>query len=316
MKTILSIDGGGIRGLIPALLLAELEKRTSQPISDLFDLIAGTSTGGILALGLSLPKSNKKPKFKAQDLVKLYQERGRDIFSRSFWKGVSSAGGFADEKYSHSGLEKVLKEYFGNSGLGKARTNVLVSSYDIQNRTPYFFKSWRDGHQTIEMRHIARATSAAPTFFEPALLDTDESTRALVDGGVFINNPAMSAYAEMKRMISKSDPEEPILIVSLGTGSLTRPISYEDAKDWGQLGWMLPLLSVIFDGVSDAVDYQLNEILDSEHFFRFQAKLETANDDMDDASRANLEALRLEAERLIISHDERLDELVALLTER
>ena len=94
------------------------------------------------------------------------------------------------------------------------------------------------------------------------------------------------------------DGETDFLVVSLGTGELTRPIPYNDAKDWGLLEWALPILSVVFDGVSDAVDYQLRQIL-GDNFFRFQIRLEHANDDMDDASRRNLEALQREAERLI-----------------
>ena len=99
MYRILSIDGGGIRGVIPAVLLAEMEKRTERPVSELFDLIAGTSTGGILAAGLSVPDlaNPAVPKFTAGRLLALYEKRGEEIFSRSFWDGVSSVGGLDDE---------------------------------------------------------------------------------------------------------------------------------------------------------------------------------------------------------------------------
>jgi hypothetical protein len=102
-------------------------------------------------------------------------------------------------------------------------------------------------------------------------------------------------------------------MVSLGTGQLTRAITFEEARDWGKAQWALPILSVVFDGVSDAVDYQLRQIL-GEQFFRFQVSLETANDDMDDASPANLLALQKEAERLKTSQEADLARLCRLLT--
>ena len=100
-------DGGGIRGIIPAITLAEIENQTGCSIAKSFDLIVGTSTGGILALGLSKQgNSGMQEEYSAQDLAGIYADRGKEIFPRSFWKGLSSVGGLSDEKYSHEGLEK------------------------------------------------------------------------------------------------------------------------------------------------------------------------------------------------------------------
>jgi patatin-like phospholipase/acyl hydrolase len=309
MKKILSIDGGGIRGVIPAIILAEIESRTHKSIASTFDLLAGTSTGGILSLGLGKKDGQGRPQYSAKDLLRLYSERGREIFSRSFWRGVSSVGGVAQEKYPHQPLEDVLEEYFANDLLGSALTHLLVSSYDIENRQPFFFKSWRDETRLVEMRQVARATSAAPTYFEPARVRVAGSTLALIDGGVFVNNPAISAYAEARRLFPQ---ETTFLVVSLGTGELTRKIPYEEAKDWGLAEWALPILSVVFDGVSDAVDYQLRQIM-ADNFFRFQTRLDIASDDMDNASRANIEALKMEARQIIETRQADLDRLCALL---
>jgi len=133
---------------------------------------------------------------------------------------------------------------------------------------------------------------------------------ALIDGGVYVNNPAMSAYSEARRLFPE---EKDFLVVSVGTGRLTRPISFEEAKEWGKVQWALPILNVVFDGVSAAVDYQLQQILGDQFFFRFQTALDTASDDMDDASPANLMALKLQAERLIQAQAERLDRVCQLL---
>ncbi len=309
MRKILSLDGGGIRGIIPAVLLRTIEQRTGKRICELFDLIAGTSTGGILAIGLSIPDHDNQPRYTADDMLKLYFDRGRDIFSRSFWKGVASIGGLTDEKYSHKPLEIILNEYFSLTEMKDALTNLLISTYDIENRNPLFLKSWKDKYGTVPMTKAARATSAAPTYFEPAQVLIDGFMCSLVDGGVFVNNPAMSAYAEAHKLFHG----EEALVVSLGTGELTRPIRYDDARGWGLIEWAIPILNVVFDGVNDAVDYQLTQIL-GDKFYRFQTRLDIASDDMDNASKANIEALYMEATNLIKNNDKRLDEICSIIS--
>lgn len=295
MKKILSIDGGGIRGIIPALVLRAIEQTTGMRTADLFDLIAGTSTGGILALALAVPGDDGRPFYAAGELVGLYEDHGREIFARSPWKRVTSIGGLADEIYSHENLMILLAQYMRGARLTEACTKVLVTAYDTVERRPFFFKSWRDDYFVgIMMSEAARATSAAPTYFEPHQVAFVERLATLVDGGVYINNPALSAYAEARRLWGDED----LLVVSLGTGELTRPIPYQEAKSWGVIQWLAPLLSVIFDGQSDAVDYQMRMLL-QDKYHRFQTRLDIANDDMDDAGRANIEALKLEAGFLI-----------------
>lgn len=310
MRKILSIDGGGIRGIIPALILSEIENRTGRNIPSLFDMIAGTSTGGIIALCLSKHDGDDKPVYGAYDLVNLYGNQGREIFSRSFWKGVSSIAGIADEKYSHEALEGLLWTYLGDDVMGASLTRVMVTAYDIEERRPFFLKSWDSEIAKVSMRIAARATSAAPTYFEPEVVVTADGCQphALVDGGVCVNNPAMCAYAEAKRLW----PDEDILVVSLGTGELTRPIPYEDARNWGLAEWALPILSVLMDGMSDAVDYQLRQIL-AGNFYRFQGRLDLANDDMDDASARNIEALKKEAAKIVIKQERDLELVCEML---
>jgi patatin-like phospholipase/acyl hydrolase len=318
---VLSIDGGGIRGIIPAMMLAEIERRTKRPIAQLFDLIAGTSTGGIIALGLTKPGAGASPQYSAQELVRLYEAEGATIFSRSIWHRVIAVGNFLEEKYPSSGIEGVLERYFGDARLKDVLTNVLISSYELERRFPFFFKSSRaklHADYDFPMKKVARATSAAPTYFEPHKIETDESPGdyALVDGGVYANNPAMCAYVEAVSV--QTEPCE-FLVVSLGTGELTRPIHYDEAKDWGLAMWAQPILNVVFDGVSDTVDYQLQELMPigqdgSSRYYRFQTTLEMGNDDMDDASPTNLYALKALAKRLISQRDGDIARLCEQLT--
>jgi uncharacterized protein len=321
VKKLLSIDGGGIRGIIPAVILAEIEKRTGRPIAALFDLVAGTSTGGILALGLTKPEGGGGPAFTAADLARLYEDEGRTIFSRDLWHRIYAFENLLEEKWPAKGIEGVLARYFGDARITDALTELLVTSYDIEHRRPYFFKRDKARGQRDRdwlMSQAARATSAAPTYFEPALLtagDRDDSL-ALIDGGVFANNPAMCAYVEA---VSLWPEEDDFLVLSLGTGELVRAIPYDQARGWGLAKWAQPLLGVVFDGVSDTVDYQLRQLCNDtastvDAYSRFQVILTEGNDDMDDASRTNISALKRLAQNLVLDRDEDLDQLCTRLT--
>ena len=225
---VLAVDGGGIRGLIPAMVLADLERRADKPTCELFDLIAGTSTGGIIALGLTVPGEDGKPRWTANDLVGFYLSEGPRIFEHSIGRELETGLGLLDEKFNARPLEETLATYFGEAMLSQAVTDVLVTSYDLENRQPFFFKSHRakdvPEHDWL-MRVAARATSAAPTYFEPEHLVADGAEFALCDGGVFANNPAMCAYAEVRR----DHPSAKVRIVSLGTGQLPSQIHWQEA---------------------------------------------------------------------------------------
>src|SRR6266404_6935173 len=174
---ILSIDGGGIRGILPAMVLQEIERRTKKPIATLVDLIAGTSTGGILALGLTKPnpRDPRLPQYSAAELTALYEENGETIFPHHTWAMIRS---LIEDRYPADGLEGVLGKYFGTTRLSEAVSPVLVTSYDIEKRDPFMFKSSKartDPEHDFPMAHVARATSAAPTYFEPARVPNQQT---------------------------------------------------------------------------------------------------------------------------------------------
>jgi patatin-like phospholipase/acyl hydrolase len=301
---VLAIDGGGIRGLIPALVLSELERRAGRRVFELFDMIAGTSTGGILACALCAPDP-----LPASELVKLYEEEGPDIFDRSIFQRVRSAEGLLDEKYDDAALDRALERFLGHKRLSETRPDLIVPSYDTALPGPYFFKTSkaRETPDTDDfpLSVVARATSAAPTYFEP--VGTGE--KALVDGGVFATNPAMCAFAEVLNDVTIRQ----VVLLSLGTGERTNKRTFDEIKDWGLAMWARPILDVVFDGVSDAVHYQLERVLTGERYWRFQAELTLASDDLDDASEENLARLRRQAEELIRARTADLDAALAKL---
>lgn len=323
MFRILSIDGGGIRGIIPALVLAEIESRTGKRICELFDLIAGTSTGGILALGLTKPKPDdaRRPQYAAKDLVKLYETEGRRIFSSSLLHRIFSVGNILDKKYPSGPVEEVLTEYFGDALLSQALTRVLIPSYEIELRSAFFFKSHKATGENIDddenkedydflMRDVARATSAAPTYFEPELISREKDDFALIDGGTYANNPAMCAVAEAICSTKFNKRLDDIFMVSLGTGEQTRPLNYQAVKSWGLLNWAQPILSVVFHGVSDTVNYQTNLILNAKgkakRHHRLQIELGKEVYKLDDTRPATIRSLKNLAKRLIEERDDQI----------
>jgi uncharacterized protein len=297
--TILSIDGGGIRGIMPAMFLAEIERRTGHRIARMFDLIAGTSTGGVLALGLTIPQSGQveKPKYRASQLVSFYEEDGKEVF-HSFWHNVVSLHGLIDERYPSDRFEQVLRKYMGDdTRLSQAITEVLLTAYELESCRPFFFTRRKarakTGRFNPRMWEVARCTSAAPTYFAPYQIKRSRSSHlaplTFIDAGLFVNNPTLCAYVEAVSMhhgsldlascdvnpASSRQSERPVevqsetsegadeveyVVLSLGTGELNVQIQYEDAKRWGTLHWARPLIDIAYDGSSDAVDDQMRRL--------------------------------------------------------
>lgn len=183
MKKILSIDGGGIRGVIPGQIMVALEEKLKTQtgnqevrLADYFDFFAGTSTGGILTCLSLCPSENDptKARFTAQEAVDLYLKHGAKIFDRNSVQQILNPRGLRDEIYNASPLEKLLKDYFGDLRLSQLVRPCLIPAYDIDNRTSHFFAQhdfikYGEGKDFL-VRDVCRATSAAPTYFETALV--------------------------------------------------------------------------------------------------------------------------------------------------
>ncbi|MHC1776149.1 MAG: patatin-like phospholipase family protein [Lentimicrobium sp.] len=337
---ILSIDGGGIRGILPGVILTYIEERLMAKegkdarISDYFDMIAGTSTGGILTCTYLLPgsdsagKPTKRPKLTARQAVDIYLDRGDDIFRLSMWQKLKSKGGLADEKYDSTEIEKALNDYFGKTMLSELLKPCLITSYDIKSRRAHFFNqidAIESPTHDFPVKEVARATSAAPTYFEVARVKSEFGTPfPLIDGGVFANNPAMCAYAEARSTVfSKAlgDPDKTdnpyakdMIIISIGTGSSSKPYQYEKAKDWGMIEWIQPIIDIMMSGNSETVNYQLRKIWETtgtpDNYIRLEPSLYEAKSDMDDASKENLTALHEAGLKFVTDNEKLLNSIV------
>lgn len=314
MKYILPIDGGGIRGLIPAMILAELERRTGKPAAEMFDLIAGTSTGGILALTLTRRLGNSnQPMYAAKDIVQFYLKEGPKIFSRSVFRAIFSLNGVLDEKFSSKQLQESLRRYMESSALSDSLSKVLVSAYDLDSQQPFFFKSHKavtDKSQNFQAWQAALATASAPSYFVPATITGgDGKDYHMIDGGVFATNVSMCAYAEARALW----PDEDLCVVSLGTGEVPGQYDYKKLGT-GELGWVSPLLNIMFQGSSATVNYQMKQL--TVNYYRLQTELKNAKGSMDNASAENLAGLQKDAEVLIAENSTMLDEIASRLIHR
>ncbi|MDT0687755.1 patatin-like phospholipase family protein [Autumnicola psychrophila] len=337
---ILSLDGGGIRGILSGTILTYLEEQIRRKtnnekasIGEYFDLVAGTSTGGILCLVFLCPDDNGNYMFTAREALDIYLDQGDEIFDVSLHKKIKSLGGLRDEKYEAYELEEALLAYLGEKQLSELLRPCLITSYDIRNRKAHFFTSIDATKSAIYdyyLRDVARATSAAPTYFEPVRIKSIYGTPyALIDGGVFANNPALCAYAEARNIAfseALNDPEKPdkpgaknMIIVSIGTGEVKEPYHYKEFQDAGVLKWINPLIDIMMSGNSETVDYQLKQIYetlpkrDCEDYYRIQPKIIHANNAMDNATLNNLKALHEDGLASVEFYKEQLDEIVEKL---
>ena len=314
MVTVLSVDGGGIRGIIPSTYLMEIERRTNKPVCALFDLVAGTSTGGILAAALTVSNGHGKPKYTAQQIREAYFAHGGEIFHKSAVRKLATLGGLTRPLYGPCALERMLKEYLGEARLHETLTEILVTAYDMTSATPWFFKTSlakrrRGKADDPLLTQVTRATSAAPTYFPPLAM----GSRCMVDGGVFASNPALCAYAQARTMYPL---ETEFLVVSLGTGLERQSHPCAEIGNWGIANWAVPITGVMLNSASTTVHYQMRALIGDGNYARFQVELDAQNAAMDDASETNMRALAAAAQRGVQEQSAEMDRVCRALMKK
>ena len=316
VRRILTLDGGGIRGMISAIWLEALEQRLAAAgkggVRSRFDLIVGSSTGALIAAGLA---SAIPPR----ELTALYEHFGDEVFPGTvgrLWSRLARTltEGLSAPRYSAHGLEAVLQRVFGERTLASASPRLMAIAYDTLTRNPVFFKSFKAEHASIPLWEVCRAATAAPAYFPAHLTTIEGQRRALIDGGVVANNPTACAIAEAVRL-NGDERLDQLVVLSIGTGEATRPISERDATRWGALEWAIPIIDVLFDGSADAVHYIADQLLPEGRYVRLQAPLLRAYDDFDNVDATNLAALRRTAEDYLATDavQKALDRVVTLL---
>ncbi|PPE01798.1 hypothetical protein GOBAR_DD01178 [Gossypium barbadense] len=323
--TVLSIDGGGIRGIIPGIILSflesELQKLDSEEarIADYFDVIAGTSTGGLLTTMLTSPNEKNRPLFAAKDIKAFYFEHGPKIFPQRRQ--------FIDHIYIFVHNNRSLPA--GNTRLNQTLTNVVIPTFDIKKLQPIIFSSYevkKSAGLNALMSDICIGTSAAPTYLPAHYFETEDTDGKvkkfnLIDGGVAANNPALIAMGEVTKQIHKGHSDfscikaanhyNRFLVLSVGTGSekLAEKYTAKQAAQWGVLGWLTsgnstPLINAFSEGSADMVDFHISVIfksLNSEpNYLRIQDdKLKGEVSSVDVSTEENMKILAKVAENLL-----------------
>jgi len=316
---ILAVDGGGIRGIVPATILTELQRRLPGPLVEYFDVVAGTSTGGLVASAVCTPDAAGGSRYTPDEILEFYVRDCHQIFGRSAWWRLKSLDGLRRSKYPAAGIESFLEARFGDLQLREALKPLVLVSFDLTRRTPWVFSSVLaadDPARNCLLRDACRASTAAPTYFPAATVrSTGGESRELVDGGVCANDPVLAAFVVAERL----HPGRPLFLVSLGTGNLTDPIDGAAARRWGIVGWAWRILDLLSGGQSAMSEATMRRLLGVEarqgsRYHRLQPDLPPGLGRMDDVSAHNVAGLQRVTREYCNRHAALLDDVARGLT--
>lgn len=334
--TVLCIDGGGVRGLIPARILQEIEERTGKPICELFDMIGGPSTGSIVAAGLSIPDPDDatKPRYSALEMKNFYYKHAPKIFPPVKFKSLKqiSAGALYDPKP----LDDSLLKAFGDSKVKDSLTNLVIPATDIKNCRSVWISHIKgkkdpspEGWHSMLLRDAVRASTTAPTYFPATWVTTTPNDdmpnvthrHALIDGGFFSGNVLPHLLTEAKKA---APPDAEIVVVHIGTGMTEISVSPEEFNKLGPIGLVRKsiLMSLVVNiPAADSVENMQQHM--NENFFTFDGKMRVPDNPkahtfaMDDAREDSLKKLEQFAEEEIIKpHSADIDRLCTILKGR
>lgn len=312
---ILSIDGGGIKGIISAKLLVQLEqylkKYSYNPnvkIADYFDLIAGTSTGSILTALYLCPGFHETARYSANDVLDFYLKYGSDIFQKNLFYPLLGS------KYKGGPLKQLLQQYFSNLYISDLGKPCLLTAYDVTQRKTLFFNSLsgkKDPARDYLVSEAVLASTAAPSYFPPIRFPVAaQKYDGLIDGGVFANNPSMCALIEALKLTSFKHMED-ILFLSVGNASQTHSYPYESIRWWGLFQWALPILDILMDSSEQTVSYQMEQLFHSmqlsNQYLRLHYQTNERVPAMDDSTPASIEILLSMADKILKKEALRLE---------
>ena len=311
MKKVISIDGGGIKGIVASTILQTLENKVRKPLHECTDIITGTSTGGLIACGLTIPNKSGNPQWNSSDVVAVYESFGPHVFSRTFWHKLKTLWGLIGPMYPIDGLEEVLQEKFGDIKLRQALTEVLICTYDLHQRRPVLFSSRNPLLSDITMKQACMGTSSIPALFPTVEAQSLNRTFNLIDGGIFAVNPALCALAVLKHR----DPNDIVNIISIGNGNYEKPLPYKETKDWGLTQWAGSAVSVILDGINDAIGFQTKALCESNggEYLRLQFDIPKKLNATDNTNPKNIAALRKATLDYIARNPEQIERAVKIL---
>ena len=313
MTKIISIDGGGIKGIVGATILNALENKLKKPIYQCADIITGTSTGGLIACSLTAPNESGEPRWNTADIMATYETLGTDVFSSSLWYKIKTLWGLIGPKYPIKSLEEVIRSKIGDTKLNEALTHVILSTYDLHQRCPIAFSSEDPMEGHLKMVDLCLGTSSVPSYFSSVNIQCNHKNYNLVDVGIFAVNPALCAFAIAK----KKKQNEPVDIISIGNGNFNKPLPYEKTKSWGLLQWGSPAIEVIIDGIGDAIDHQAAVLCEADggRYVRLQFDIPEKLSNMDNVDSKNITALKKATLNYLFRNQQEFQKAIDILKE-
>lgn len=317
---ILSLSGGGVRGIIELHVLRYLEKATGKPISKLFDFVTCASTGCLIAARLLTPNLNGGPQFTAAQVLASYDAQARRIFYTPFYHKIFSLNGLIAPKYSNRVKGEVLRKDFGDTVLlSQLLLPTVIVTYSLDRRAPQLFHSRSTEAQDYYLWTVLNAATSAPSFFAPTILQSVDHKfpkEAVIDGGVFAANPSIVALIQA----IVHYPHAKYLLVSIGTGYHIPRISDNKALQWGELRWWRDLFQIVFNAITVSSDRALS-VLDSSDiigrdldYYYFSLEISSMEDSLDDVSPENIKRLNAYGEELVKKNRSQLDRLAKRLS--
>jgi len=260
---ILSIDGGGIKGLYSAKILEHFEQRFNCSISDYFDLLCGTSTGGLIALALSL-------KIPASEISEFYEKYGKKIFPHrsKFWGMIRQT--LWRGKYSDRPLREALETIFGEKTIAESKNLLCIPSYTLTDARPWVFKyDHKEGTLDRDNKalcvDVALATSAAPTYFPLAEISYYDH-KQFIDGGVWANNPTMVGVIEaLTYFVGEGKNFDSIEVLSISSLNNTAGKSIGLSRQRPFIKWRNDLFETSLIGQSEFTNYMMSKFCEMNH---------------------------------------------------
>jgi patatin-like phospholipase/acyl hydrolase len=304
---ILTISGGGIRGIIACRLLLEIERITKVPMNKLFDFMSGTSVGTLIISGILMSDDGINPILNMEELYKIFLTKIPDVFSWSYKSYLYSIFGLYGPKYTNDGLKKIIHDVCGNKQLKHLLCNICYPAYDKISSKAYYFDTTKD--EDLYIQDVILACTAAPTYFPSIPMIIKEKQYDMIDGGIVVNNTAELALLHATKDLKIID-KSTILEVCIGTGRF----KYGNFKEG-----LIPISSVIVDlimkGSAENELYELSLSLPKENYIIMDLDLDASYDFMDNTDDKNIKYYITQTEKWIENNKDILEKFCIKLME-
>ena len=308
---VLAIDGGGVRGIIAAVIIKAIEDKAGKPITEMFDYITGTSIGGVLAASYVVSKKDGSHLYTSDYIINRWETMLNEVFPQDYWSWVKNSFGVFSSKYDRTGVESLINKLLGENKLTDTMIPISLHALRLEDNMPKTFSTLHacsDQKENFYLKDAVAATAAAPPFFDPkVILD-----KHYIDGVVYANNPVIAGFAELERHDKSITPDD-LMIVSVGTGQVNNYYSYNIYDSYGIWNWVISsnnILTILLSAASFGIEYSFSKIF-SENSYRLQPIIpaELAAPDKP----KNIKALRKVAEEYVAENQDKIAKIVATL---